>query len=378
MKNNAKKHRKLFIAIPILIVLSLIIYFSSIQSIFDNDAVKHYTFFTGEDVLDGYTLHGENSLGEVDGVGVLNVSSTSNYVSTGYTMPNDHTIQTWAYPTHYDNTGTIAYQLGGSSPYYHGMYWVIIGDGRMSLVYYNGVTNNQVFTGVSDAVPLNEWSHLVATHNGSVAKLYMNGELVGQNTNTPYSTSYSPTVVIGRHPTADTPFGLFADYSIFNRVLNETEIAENYEEQKVYFVNYNLQIYHSNKVNILLEPCTSVVENDLFNTTTCSVLVDENVTILWDSDTHRVTNDPSELTFNMTSHKNITLTSQVIPTSSGGGGSSTIAEEIIEEEIIPEEESISQPSFIDNSLSWLEQYWWTIVLGVMAITLTGVILFRKK
>ena len=345
--------------------------------------MKHYTFFEGEDVLDGYTIHGENSLGEVYGIGVLNVSSTSNYVSSGYTLPNDHTIQTWVYPTHRDNTGQIVYQLGGNSPYYHGMYWSIIGDGRMSLVYYNGVTNNQIYTSLAQAVPLNEWTHLVATHNGSVAKLYMNGELVGENTNTPYSTSYTPTVVIGHHPTSDTPFGLFSDFSMFNRVLNETEIAENYEEQKVYFVHYDLEIYHSNQIEILLEPCTSTITNDLYNTTICSVLVDENVTILWDSDTMEVTNDPSELTFNMTGHTNITLTSQAIQTSSSGGSSSSSTsepeEEVVIEEVVPEEEGISAPAFIEKGLTWVQENWILVSATALVVGIViGILLIKRK
>jgi hypothetical protein len=103
--------------------------------------------------------------------------------------------------------------------------------------------NNQIYlVGFNDdlvanvSVPVNQWAHLAATYNGSVAKLYLNGNLVAQaakNWNTPNSIArlghFNTTVIsTGTGTTTVTNNyynGDMDDFYIYSRELTAQEIS---------------------------------------------------------------------------------------------------------------------------------------------------------
>jgi len=86
-------------------------------------------------------------------------------------------------------------------------------------------------------IPLNDWSHLVGTFDGTTLKLYVNGVLNAQlnPTNTTVQTCNTPYFIGGFQPVTDCnaitnpPFqffnGLIDEASVYNRALTDAEIT---------------------------------------------------------------------------------------------------------------------------------------------------------
>jgi hypothetical protein len=95
------------------------------------------------------------------------------------------------------------------------------------------------------SMPLNTWTNLVGTFDGSNVRIYKDGVLANTASNTsPISYSASnPTMIIGRD---DAVSGRYAPVSygsvlIYGRALSAVEIAQNYEAQKSKFANTIVQ-----------------------------------------------------------------------------------------------------------------------------------------
>ena len=95
------------------------------------------------------------------------------------------------------------------------------------------------------SMPLNTWTNLVGTFDGSNVRIYKDGLLANTASNTsPISYSASnPTMIIGRD---DAVSGRYAPVSygsvlIYSRALSAAEIAQNYEAQKSRFANTIVQ-----------------------------------------------------------------------------------------------------------------------------------------
>jgi hypothetical protein len=79
----------------------------------------------------------------------------------------------------------------------------------------------------TNSAPLNTWTHIVAIYNGTVYGLYLNGNLVGNNTKG-FVVSTS-TLTIGAEAATYKRFnGLIDEVRIYNRALSATEIQEHY------------------------------------------------------------------------------------------------------------------------------------------------------
>ncbi len=93
---------------------------------------------------------------------------------------------------------------------------------------------NQVNLSSSDSILLNKWMHLVMTYDNQYLKFYINGNLeasIGKN----FESEFSPTdsVMIGNSANKKNDrylCGTVDDILIYNRVLNENEIKELYEQ----------------------------------------------------------------------------------------------------------------------------------------------------
>ena len=396
MKKKPKKVKKVLgFSLLAVVILALIIIFAPIQSSFDNDAPKHYTWFTGEDILDGYEIFGEDVLSNYNGVGVINITGAEDYIDTNYNLNNaGWTMSVWVMPQYTDFSNYLLWQgrdLDLST------YIVFSQDGRVNAVFRDYSNIDSIYTPYEPVaedklVRKDYWTYVVVTYNSTTgtAKIYGNGELMASEpatyTNPNWGDGKDTVNICSRRPysTAGNHFGLIGDYAMYDRELNATEIANNYDSQKAYFVHHFLTMEHSKDVRLDLgiddELCTSTSLNDLYNETICRIGINQTVNITWFSDTQTVTNNQSELTFNMTEDRYVLITSTVNPTSSGSGGSgsSTAVVEVVDE-IIPEEESISAPSLVDNGLSWIQENW--ILLSATALVIgivIGILLIKRK
>ena len=374
-------------SILITLIISFGIYFSVTQSAFDNDAEKHYTWYVGEDVIDGYDIVGTNILADCDGIGCIDIINSSQYIDINYIIPQGNfTISTWVNPRT-TSFSPIFYNHEDGAGY--GVYSVI-DAGKIQFVVYNSYTTPKyVYSG--DIVSINEYSKvdLVYTRTGTYSgagKIYYNGELVAENTDMVYDDSASTIPKIGgAYSSAYTFNGTISDFSIYERILNATEIASNYEEQKIYFINYNLEIEHSKEINVNVENtelCSSVSLNDLYNKTTCKVKVDENATIEWTSDTKIVTNPVEDLTIFMDEDKSIILTDEDKQSSGGSSGGSVpdVVEEVIEPiiENVTEQSLIEKMPIISDGFDFLKEYWEYFASGILLIGIAiGYFMFKK-
>ena len=112
--------------------------------------------------------------------------------------PSQLTLEVWVYPTSTD------YQ------------WIFVkGDFAYTLqLYYGGVIYfgsrnstrgfDTAFSG--PIVPLNTWSHIACTHDGSVQRIYLNGVLVGSNNMDGLYAGDTGALIIGIHPYMDSQY----------------------------------------------------------------------------------------------------------------------------------------------------------------------------
>ncbi len=102
----------------------------------------------------------------------------------------------------------------------------------------NGSVAEQSVTSPS-ALSLNTWYNYTITLNGSVSRMYRNGIFEATNTNTtltPNSLGNTNQNYFGRSQYADPYYqGRISNFCIYNRVLTDNEILQNYNAQKSRF-----------------------------------------------------------------------------------------------------------------------------------------------
>jgi len=77
----------------------------------------------------------------------------------------------------------------------------------------------------SSGLPVNSWSHLAVTYNGSTVRLYVNGTLMASTTApSPIVTSSGALHIGGSTQLSDFFRGLIDDVRIYKRPLTSTEI----------------------------------------------------------------------------------------------------------------------------------------------------------
>lgn len=101
-----------------------------------------------------------------------------------------------------------------------------------TIYYYNSSTSN-ILTNIPSTTA---WNHIVAIFSSSLnnIKIYGNGVLLSNTTVTGISTTITN---IGRYITGNGNFlkGNLASFKVYNRVLSETEITQNYNVTKTRF-----------------------------------------------------------------------------------------------------------------------------------------------
>lgn len=142
---------------------------------------------------------------------------------------NTITQSAWVYPTANVTNGTIATRNAG-------YYFQRHSDGTLAMYLYG--TNSPGYHYSTGTVPLNQWSHVAYTYNGSVITFYINGVAAGTANNTGNITQLTgyenEPFRIGWDSSTDIRYwsGLIDDVRVYNRALSATEILNLYKQNE--------------------------------------------------------------------------------------------------------------------------------------------------
>lgn len=160
----------------------------------------------------------------------LQFSGTFSYVripdATSLSPTKEVTVEAWVYPT--SNSGQdykriVCKSAGGDTGEY--TLW-LYNSGRV-IWYVNDWAHGYV---VSSTIPLNQWTHIVGTFNGTLTsnrlKIYINGVLNTQGATTDSVITRTTTnLFVGDRGNEDRGFaGLIDEVQVYNRALSSTEI----------------------------------------------------------------------------------------------------------------------------------------------------------
>jgi hypothetical protein len=172
------------------------------------------------------------SFNSSNGGGIVFNGATGSASVTGVSLQNDGgTINTWVYPNSIGYSGYIVSAVGASTNRYYitqtnANFSVLRGNPAASLAFTNSVTTNQ-------------WYNLTATwissSLSSSMSTYLNGTFVGS---VPITASGATTeFAIGNFRSGQTQVfsGSISITQVYNRVLTEIEIQQNYNAQKSRF-----------------------------------------------------------------------------------------------------------------------------------------------
>lgn len=153
----------------------------------------------------------------LDGTGYLNVPS-----SASLALAPAMTLEAWIYPTALSGFVTVIRQdryflYAGSDPgYCPAVASAPIGG--------YSTPDNQYICGTS-IPPLNQWSHLTVTYDGSSITFYLDGNIVASQPSTPAMVSASANVTIGASAFGENFIGRIDEPRIYNYARSPTQIV---------------------------------------------------------------------------------------------------------------------------------------------------------
>jgi hypothetical protein len=153
-----------------------------------------------------------------DGTGFVTIPH-----SAGLDLTTGMTIEAWVYPTGplTDWATTVMKEMPGDSPYL--LYAGTPQDAPVMYITPRGIASARAI-GVS-ALPVNTWSHLAGTFDGSTLRLYVNGTQVASRAVTGVLSSSTGVLTIGGNAVWGEYFaGRIDEVRIYNRALSPAEI----------------------------------------------------------------------------------------------------------------------------------------------------------
>ncbi len=145
-------------------------------------------------------------------------------------------VSTWIYPRSYYWTGNSGsssaiikrFQYGYSNP--KGEVWGVNFNTTSINAFIMNVSGNTQTVVYNSPIPLNSWSNIIFTYNGTVLNLFLNGNIVAsKNTNIILNVSGNSGISIGESNQAngywDFTDGKIDDIGIWNRALTQEEIT---------------------------------------------------------------------------------------------------------------------------------------------------------
>ena len=137
-------------------------------------------------------------------------------------LTNGMTLEAWVYPTTLSGYRTVLMKEIPSELSY--CLYAHDGSPRPATYVNTGSATDPTAAGVS-ALPLNTWSHLAATYNGSSLILYLNGVAAGTRATTgTLAQSNSPLRIGGNAVWGEYFQGRLDDVRVYNRALTASEI----------------------------------------------------------------------------------------------------------------------------------------------------------
>lgn len=152
---------------------------------------------------------------------------SSSYVDVPYNValnPSSFSVEVWVYPT--GGAGTYR-GIAASRVYPNG--WVLYADGNDNYSFWvnDGATMTAV---IGDTVTLNQWTQLVATFDGSTARLYVNKTQATPQSIVAYTANGTNDFIIGQGEIGTSFFfpGKIDEVSLYNTTLSSANITTHY------------------------------------------------------------------------------------------------------------------------------------------------------
>jgi len=141
--------------------------------------------------------------------------------SSSLDVTDQITVETWVYPRAYvDNTGMVSHIISRCD-YSGGHIYVLSTYPDSNKVLFSINPYSGEHPSVAD-LPLNAWTHLAMTYDGSHVRLYVNGELDSSYAQSGPIYTTSNWLAFGCKPTG--PWGGSGTYAYFNGIIDEVRI----------------------------------------------------------------------------------------------------------------------------------------------------------
>lgn len=162
--------------------------------------------------------------------------NSNSYINLGAAETNlsgDITVAGWAYPLNYSDYNYIFSNSRDCCGSYNGFELSIYGNtGGIFKIWNTSLGAQEYEYTQGGTVPLYRWSFFTGTYNGTYIKLYINGQLVSQNSaTTPPGTpsSFNSYIgALGAYPATNEFNGSIADVQVYDTALNSTEVKQLY------------------------------------------------------------------------------------------------------------------------------------------------------
>jgi len=125
-----------------------------------------------------------------------------------------------------ENYPSVVTKSGLGSPQWNYLFQFASSTGKINL--YSETVNPSWVNYANTAVPLNTWTHIAVTYNGTYIQYYFNGNPDGSYVKTGTFSSSSNTLSIGKRYDGFLFNGSISDVRIYDRALDEDEIRTLY------------------------------------------------------------------------------------------------------------------------------------------------------
>lgn len=248
----------------VLLGIFLILFSSNILADFEENVIAYYPFDNNASDMSGNsndgTIYGSTLIttGQKLGDGAYNFDGSNDYITTpSITLGSAFSISVWI---NLNDLVGLQGIFGGQGTSVPGIHLQTNGN-ILNFAIYTG--NGEQLIQTSSILTINKWFHVILTFGGGSRKLYVNGQLSASMVDS--GTITTRTWDIGRTYDQNRYFnGIIDDVTLWNRVLNSTEIT------KVYNNGSGLQLFQNTNFTISTDVSNFnvTINNTQYNTTT--------------------------------------------------------------------------------------------------------------
>jgi hypothetical protein len=184
----------------------------------------------GVTFIDGVVPAGNDQAASYDGAGANTIIPFQSGLNPASTSP--FTIEFWANPTNSDNDDAPVSNRVASGDRSGWAFFQRDANTGWNFRMYDGVGSNLGWDLTGGTGLLNSWSHVVATWNGSVAQLFVNGALAdssnaaGASGN--YNASDSASFIAGSSDTGSPYTGALDEVAFYGSALSPAQILNHF------------------------------------------------------------------------------------------------------------------------------------------------------